>query len=456
MQARSSGLSDVMSSVLQYSASKISLKIRVPIDSEIRSFRLGTVGIAVLKEMRMITVRRFVSSIAICGLTTFLSSSAFATIVTNWADCGAGVCQVTVADPSPITTVGGASQQDTDLINDMKAQFPGWQVTFNPTLIPAKINTPNASAIYNPNSTNGQNVGQNFFASAAAVMTGGDWVQTVQSNYSNTGGPGVSENRVDVDVGAATPYYMQVSPALFAPGTFDDHPGRLFPTAANPTINWTGNLFLVSADTGAKTINVVAGKTWMWTAQYRASPPPSSVANNVTVWTLSNVEMKGFWGEATATGFFETGACGSSCLSNITVIEGAYSYSFTGPMGGLGWTVPSQQPPPSCVLGGCSGTLYAALSLLSPFTGLDSAAFFSLSDAGEIFPSFSGEITGTLGTGPAFGTGDQEGNGDGFGGPGDVISATPIPPALPLFGAGLLGMLFLVRSQKRRALTSTA
>src|SRR5580692_3642218 len=127
----------------------------------------------------MLTVRRFINSIALCAATMFLSSTAFATIVTSWADCGAGVCQVTVNDPSPITTVGGTSQQDTDLINDLKPL--GWQVTFNPALIPAKINTSNLSAIFDSGASataNGQNVGENFNASAGASMTGGVWVQT--------------------------------------------------------------------------------------------------------------------------------------------------------------------------------------------------------------------------------------------------------------------------------------
>jgi hypothetical protein len=92
---------------------------------------------------------------------------------------------------------------------------------------------------------------------------------------------------------------------------------------------------------------------------------PASAA--VTIWTLSDDTNTGADNSATASGTFTTGAHFDT--SDITVVENpgsseSYTYTFTGPYDGPGWTQLSQMPPPACIIEPCDfPPTYAGFSL---------------------------------------------------------------------------------------------
>jgi hypothetical protein len=134
-------------------------------------------------------------------------------------------------------------------------------------------------------------------------------------------------------------------------------------------------------------------------ASAQTSPPPQSYQQC----TLTNGTATGFFGGVTASGTFTSGATPDT--SSITVSEpaGPYTYTFTGPSDGPGWTQVSQIVV-FCVLAGCP----PPPSILPP-----GAAIFRLLDQGSGVAAISFEDTGELFTG--FGTLS-------------CVSVTPPPP----------------------------
>jgi hypothetical protein len=67
--------------------------------------------------------------------------------------------------------------------------------------------------------------------------------------------------------------------------------------------------------------------------------------------TISEIQLSGFFGGVTGGGSFTEG---TSLTSSVTVTESTlYTYTFTGPLNGPGYTEKSQQPPTLCVIAGC-------------------------------------------------------------------------------------------------------
>jgi hypothetical protein len=230
------------------------------------------------------------------------------------------------------------------------------------------------------------------------------WIQTYSSTL--TGG----KSKLDNSGSTTSPFYAYYpynpstqsiqfshSPAV-APKWLSGH-------SSEDPYEFSAQAFLVSAvqNPGQSTysITVYGGADWGWDGYFTPTwhpPNPSHLPAGVTLWTLNDVKMTGIFGTATATGFFETGSCGSSCNSNIRVTEnGTYNYALSGPVNGVAWTTPSQLPE-SCILG-CAGEapFFADLVVAWAFQTPESAAMFSWEDAGEIFSAESGYITGVTG-----------------------------------------------------------
>jgi hypothetical protein len=74
----------------------------------------------------------------------------------------------------------------------------------------------------------------------------------------------------------------------------------------------------------------------------------SAVRADVVKWTLNNVVLTNLvFGQVSVSGYFDEGAP----ISDITVVEGMYTYTFTGLVNGADYSNrPSQQPPTKCVL----------------------------------------------------------------------------------------------------------
>ena len=103
-----------------------------------------------------------------------------------------------------------------------------------------------------------------------------------------------------------------------------------------------------------------------------------------TIWTLTDDTLSGPFFGATASGTFTTGATVDT--SDITVIEGdTYTYTFTGPVNGPGWTQPTQIPATPCtLLGGCPPpTPLSAGFFLGSFSGPGPVGT-NFEDAGEL------------------------------------------------------------------------
>jgi hypothetical protein len=80
-----------------------------------------------------------------------------------------------------------------------------------------------------------------------------------------------------------------------------------------------------------------------------------AVRADVVKWTLNNVVLTNFvFGQVSVSGYFDAGAP----VSDITVVEGMYTYTFTGLVNGPDYgNRKSQHPPTKCILAGstCPG-----------------------------------------------------------------------------------------------------
>ena len=121
-------------------------------------------------------------------------------------------------------------------------------------------------------------------------------MQIVTNNWNITGinganlaapmGIGNAENVVDAP-GVASPYYDDASANIPPPNNFDTTPphfedfsSRGEPTAANPLVWWSADLFLVSDD-GEGNLTVYNGVRWGWETRFRqaaAVPEPATWA----------------------------------------------------------------------------------------------------------------------------------------------------------------------------------
>ena len=103
--------------------------------------------------------------------------------------------------------------------------------------------------------------------------------------------------------------------------------------------------------------------------------------------TISNGTATGFFGGYNISGTFTQGA--NPNTSNITV-AGAYTYTFTGPLDGPGYTQTSKIPPPPCDILGCTPgeTVAPGVATLSVGEPTDVLASLGFEDTGEIFTGY--------------------------------------------------------------------
>ena len=243
--------------------------------------------------------------------------------------CGSGTCTLTLA---PISVL---SNQDIQYLTaDMAAQFPFYTVIGGGNVANPGFSAPNFSAYLNQ-TTGGENFSVNWTGQLPANAA---WIQVINTNYNNVGysddggyhttstGPGIQQTNVDVLPDQIGPNYV-----LTAPPYFQDSPGRLLPTAANPLTTWTGQVFLVSEDPSTNDVTVYGGLQWGWKDQY--TPLITKVTDT---YTLSDANLGG-WPFAGATA---SGTYGISYYSNgqdylfgdLTVEENVqgtiYTYNF--------------------------------------------------------------------------------------------------------------------------------
>jgi PEP-CTERM motif len=325
------------------------------------------------------------------------------------AACGSGWC-TTWLDQSGVLNLGNSA---TNLLSgDMAAQFPSWIVasggqlagTFNITnyqalsgVFPARGTAPIAGA----------DIQVDY--SGAPLPANVHWIQVVDDDYNGTAytdfipqgqtyggttcntsggcwgltkgpdGPGQPEDLVDVAPPTSkSPFYQHPTPS----GGFEDGPSRLEPTAANPSIDWSAEAFLVSR-TGA-TVTVYGGMEWGWVATYsetKSGHPPGAKVYDVSAMGQT------IWGQMTVTGWI------AGASYNFKVTDYAYSYIFNN---ATGLSQLSEIVEPACInfkdSPPCtnSGPFNAVFSYTFDITD----GFFSagLVDSGEDF-SATGTIT---------------------------------------------------------------
>jgi hypothetical protein len=111
--------------------------------------------------------------------------------------------------------------------------------------------------------------------------------------------------------------------------------------AAVEVANWGGDFMKVS-------LASIAGL-----ALCTALAASETAQAKVQFWTMTGVAMTGIFGTISGGGTFTTGK-GAADTSNMTINENIpgtpYTYNFTGPVNGSGWTQTSQIIP-SCILG---------------------------------------------------------------------------------------------------------
>jgi hypothetical protein len=111
-----------------------------------------------------------------------------------------------------------------------------------------------------------------------------------------------------------------------------------------------------------------------------------------TLYTLTDGQLSGFFGTATASGTYTTGLATNT--SNIVVDEGSCSYDFTAPY--PDFVLPSEIPQPPCIIvGGCPPpTPTYAIFTIGVFSGSGRLVALGLEDSGEDFGG-SGILTAT-------------------------------------------------------------
>jgi len=207
--------------------------------------------------------------------------------------CPGGTCRTTL-DPLQAVDLGALTDLKlVDLSTDLDEQKPGFTVDkIGPSL------DLNFTISFYIAANDGKEGGANFYVDFtpqrdAVIPTGLHWIQIVRDNFNISGingddssapkGPGMPENIVD-SIGSTSPYYdvwasERKPPFNATPPHFEDFSGRPEPTAANPTITWGADLFLVSDPGGDKKLTVYNGVHWGWVSQFTAAPEPGA-------WTL--------------------------------------------------------------------------------------------------------------------------------------------------------------------------
>jgi hypothetical protein len=281
------------------------------------------------------------------GLGLLIASSGVSFAQMRAERCGAGWCTATVIGYTPLT-----NQSTGALVYDMGQQFPSL------TLVAGALSgaVPISITKYSPflNKTSG---GANFQLQWTGALPAGQpyaWIQIIDSNYNAAGysddggyhtvqpGPNTLQQNVDVKIGSTSPNYNPKNSSdsqatnypvgSYTPPYFTDSPGRLLPTASNPVINWTAQVFLTVDDTANKLVTVYGGEKWGWSMRY--SPAPITV--NTTTYTLSDATMSGWpFAGAIASGTYgvESYSTGENILfGNITVVENVqgtdHTYNF--------------------------------------------------------------------------------------------------------------------------------
>jgi hypothetical protein len=195
-------------------------------------------------------------------------------------------------------------------------------------------------------------------------------------------GPDEPESVVDIGPPGSTPFYDFYAPKSSTPPDFHDRPQRPDAPAANPTINWSAQLFLVSQTPAADAVTVYGGLEWGWEATYSAKR--STLPRRVIIYDVS-ASGTTLWGQMTVTGWMGGGSY------DFTVEEGGPTGEIYNFNNGTGLTEPSQLPPPPCYTYPCNvtGPYTAQLTPTgNPSSGIIS---FGFEDQGETFSA-----TGTL------------------------------------------------------------
>ena len=108
----------------------------------------------------------------------------------------------------------------------------------------------------------------------------------------------------------------------------------------------------------------------------------------VYYYTISDIDGVGTFGTFNGAGSFTEG---TSLTSSITINElqpgpTTYTYTFTGPLNGAGYTEKSQQPATPCIIAGCTGSIPSTnATLLVDFLGSLGTVEVDFEDNGEIY-----------------------------------------------------------------------
>ena len=333
---------------------------------------------------------------------------------TNFA-CNGGACNVSVIQATALTN------QDISLLTtDMDAQFltqapdgstlPYYSVIGGGVIHGANININNYFTQINVPLAGGPGAGAKLLAGwGGPLPPNAAWIQVVTSNYNTVGyidvaggkqptgiGPLIKQNNIDVFPGASTPNYP-----TSAPPSFGDGPARLNPSASNPYIDWTGDLFLASINdvNNVATVQVYGGVQWGWNATYTPSTGSPMSSSNQPIQTYDvNATGSTLWGQLIVTGTYN-----SAGGYDFTVEEGGPGGEIYNIDNATGLTVASQLAPPICYIQPCdlSGPDTAQLTPTgNPSSGIIS---FGFEDQGETFSA-----TGTLTPAPTVTAGVPE------------------------------------------------
>jgi PEP-CTERM motif len=156
----------------------------------------------------------------------------------------------------------------------------------------------------------------------------------------------------------------------------------------------------------------------------------------VQYYTISDIDLTGLFGIVSGGGSF---TMGSSETSSVTVTEMQpgpfnYTYTFTGPLNGAGYTQKSQQPATPCITEGCSpGETFPSTNagLNVDFLGVTGTVAVDFEDNGEIYTG-TGVISGG-GTSPPSGG-----------------SNTPEPSTWAMLLLGFAGLSFVGYRRRKR------
>jgi hypothetical protein len=214
--------------------------------------------------------------------------------------CGAGFCR-TWLSPARVQNLGQMSAANTmRLTNDLAAQRPAYTIDDFGDPLDISFNITDHEA-FNTGSVGGGTLEIDYVGNPGFEAPEGlHWIQVITSNYNANGingdnlhaptGPGQPQNSIDAP-GVQSPFYDEAAanagdPFNATPPHFEDMPQRPEPTAANPLITWTGNLYLVADPDESGELTAYDGIRWGWYTRYFDNPFTSGVPEPSTWTTL--------------------------------------------------------------------------------------------------------------------------------------------------------------------------